>query len=71
MAIIIAVMFTLAVLLIFQGLFETGRLSSQKVQWHPWPFSSRVSIPAEVWPDVVDDLASAIRAGMSLSLIHI
>jgi tight adherence protein B len=30
------------------------------------PHSKRVKLPADVWPDVVDDLASAIRAGLSL-----
>jgi tight adherence protein B len=36
------------------------RASSQKV------FAKRSKLPADVWPDVVDDLASAIRAGLSL-----
>ena len=34
--------------------------SSRKV------FAKRSKLPADVWPDVVDDLASAIRAGLSL-----
>jgi tight adherence protein B len=36
------------------------RLISQKL------FAKRSKLPADVWPDVVDDLASAIRAGLSL-----
>lgn len=66
MAIIIALMFTLAVILILQGLFQTRPRTNQQFQLHSWVFKFRVSIPADVWPDVVDDLASAIRAGMSL-----
>jgi tight adherence protein B len=29
-------------------------------------FAKRSELPADLWPDVVDDLASAIRAGLSL-----
>lgn len=66
MAVIIAVMFTLAVLLILQGLFSTTTKPRQKMRWGFIASNSRVAVPSEVWPDVVDDLASAIRAGMSL-----
>ncbi len=66
MAIIIALMFTLAVLLTLQGLFQTKTRTKQKALWRSWSLNSKVSISADVWPDVVDDLASAIRAGMSL-----
>ncbi len=66
MAIIIAVMFTLALILILQGLFQTTAGARPKFQLQSLVFNSRVPIGADVWPDVVDDLASAIRAGMSL-----
>lgn len=66
MAIIISVMLTLAVILILQGLFQTKARTEPRLQLQSLIFNSKVSISVEVWPDVVDDLASAIRAGMSL-----
>jgi tight adherence protein B len=39
---------------------KSNRVIGQKL------FAKRSELPADVWPDVVDDLASAIRAGLSL-----
>jgi tight adherence protein B len=66
MGLIIGVLVAIGILLIWSAMQEPVNYRSFAV----FKTSKRVmkgkKIPPDVWPDVVDDLASAIRAGLSL-----
>lgn len=63
---ILGVLFALGTILIWGAICEPVEFKGYKRNRSSALFSRRKKLPADVWPDVVDDLASAIRAGLSL-----
>lgn len=66
MGLIIGVLCAIGVIFIWGVIREPMKLRMFKVNKSSKPLVKQKKIPADVWPDVVDDLASAIRAGLSL-----
>lgn len=56
----------LGVMLIWGAIREPIRFRGFKFDFDQMRFAFREKLPSDIWPDVVDDLASAIRAGLSL-----
>ena len=63
---ILGVLFALGTILVWGAIREPVKFNGYKRNRSSAIFSRRKKLPADVWPDVVDDLASAIRAGLSL-----
>lgn len=63
---ILGVLFALGTILVWGAIREPVKFNGHKRNRSSAIFSRRKKLPADVWPDVVDDLASAIRAGLSL-----
>jgi tight adherence protein B len=66
MGLIIGVLCAIGMIFIWEAIREPMKLRMFKVTKSSKPLVKQKKIPADVWPDVVDDLASAIRAGLSL-----
>jgi tight adherence protein B len=66
MGLIIGILFGLGVIITWGAVREPTKF--QVASDHPFKslFNKKNKFPPELWPDVVDDLASAIRAGLSL-----
>lgn len=63
---ILGVLFALGTILVWGAIREPVKFNGYKRNRSSAIFYRRKKLPADVWPDVVDDLASAIRAGLSL-----
>lgn len=63
---ILGVFFALGTILVWGAIREPVKFNGYKRNRRSDFFSRRKKLPPDVWPDVVDDLASAIRAGLSL-----
>jgi len=63
---IIGALLALGGMLIWGTIREPVKFRQDKVKQNLKLFEKRKKYPSNVWPDVVDDLASAIRAGLSL-----
>jgi len=66
MGLIIGVLCAIGMIFIWGAIREPMKLRKPKVSQSSKRITKPKKIPADVWPDVVDDLASAIRAGLSL-----
>jgi tight adherence protein B len=66
MGLIVGVLIALGFLLVWGAIREPIEFRGLKLDLGHSPFVNRRKTPLDVWPDVVDDLASAIRAGLSL-----
>lgn len=66
MGLIIGVLCAVGIISIWGAIREPMKFRKLKVIKSPNLLVKQKKIPADVWPDVVDDLASAIRAGLSL-----
>ena len=66
MGLIIGVLCAIGMILIWGAIREPIKLRKVKVTKFSKRLANQKKIPADAWPDVVDDLASAIRAGLSL-----
>lgn len=66
MGLIIGVLCAIGMIFIWEAIREPMKLRMFKVTKSSKPLVKQKKILADVWPDVVDDLASAIRAGLSL-----
>jgi tight adherence protein B len=66
MGLIVGVLTALGFLLVWGAIREPIEFRGLKLDLGHSPFVNRRKPPLDVWPDVVDDLASAIRAGLSL-----
>ncbi len=66
MGLIIGVLCAIGMIFIWGAIREPMKLRMFKVTKSSKPLVKQKKIPSDVWPDVVDDLASAIRAGLSL-----
>lgn len=63
---ILGVLFALGTILVWGAIREPVKFNGYKRNRSSAIFYRRKKLPADVWPDVVDDLVSAIRAGLSL-----
>lgn len=66
MGLIVGVLFALGLIFVWGAIREPVGFKGFKGNRNIVSFSKRRKLPPDVWPDVVDDLASAIRAGLSL-----
>ncbi len=66
MGLILGVLVALGVIMLWGAIREPMKFRGFKFDFNQRFFLQREKVPADVWPDVVDDLASAIRAGLSL-----
>lgn len=67
MGLITGILFGLGVMIAWGALLEPNKIPTKRNQpMNTW-FKKKNKYPPELWPDVVDDLSSAIRAGLSLS----
>lgn len=66
MGLIVGVLIALGFLMVWGAICEPIEFRGFKFDLGFNPFGNRRKLPPDVWPDVVDDLASAIRAGLSL-----
>ena len=66
MGLIIGLLCAIGMIFIWGAIREPMKLRKFKVTRSSKPLAKQKKIPSDVWPDVVDDLASAIRAGLSL-----
>ena len=66
MGLIIGVLCAIGMILSWGAIREPMKFQKFKSTMFPNPITKQKKISGEVWPDVVDDLASAIRAGLSL-----
>lgn len=66
MGLIFGALTAVGVLLIWGGLREPIKFRRIGFHWKLNSFPKKGKLSPDVWPDVVDDLASAIRAGLSL-----
>jgi tight adherence protein B len=63
---IVGLLSAIGIILAWGAIREPMKLRKFKITGSQWPLTKPKKVPAELWPDVVDDLASAIRAGLSL-----
>jgi tight adherence protein B len=63
---VVGLLSAIGILLAWSATREPIKFKSHLKSRNPKLYSKRVNLSADVWPDVVDDLASAIRAGLSL-----
>jgi tight adherence protein B len=66
MGLIIGTLIALGLILVWGALREPMKFRGFKLNLNQELFVYREKLPPEIWPEVVDDLASAIRAGLSL-----
>jgi tight adherence protein B len=66
MGLIVGTLIALGLILVWGALREPMKFRTFNLNLKQKSFGYRQKLPPEVWPDVVDDLASAIRAGLSL-----
>lgn len=66
MGLVTGLLIALGAILIWGAIREPLRFKRPGRRHKAMSLSKRKKLPADVWPDVVDDLASAIRAGLSL-----
>jgi tight adherence protein B len=66
MGLIVGLLSAIGIILVWGAIREPMRLRKFKMRArHKLQMKSK-KVPVDIWPDVVDDLASAIRAGLSL-----
>ena len=66
MGLVIGLLSAIGIILIWGAIREPMRLRKFKIRGSRKLQMKSKKVPADLWPDVVDDLASAIRAGLSL-----
>ena len=66
MGLIVGVLIALGFILVWGAIREPIVFQGFKLDLGLSRFANRRKLPSDVWPDVVDDLTSAIRAGLSL-----
>ena len=66
MGLIIGVLFSIGGILLWGAIREPNQFRWHKSKRYSGAFVKNTKLPSDVWPNVVDDLASAIRAGLSL-----
>jgi tight adherence protein B len=66
MGLIVGLLGAIGIILAWSAIREPMKFHKPKRAISQKPFTKHSKLPADVWPDVVDDLASAIRAGLSL-----
>ena len=66
MGLVIGLLSAIGIILIWGAIREPMRLRKFKIRGSCKLQMKSKKVPADLWPDVVDDLASAIRAGLSL-----
>jgi tight adherence protein B len=66
MGLIVGLLSAIGVILAWGATTEPMRFPKLCINKSQKPLAKRVKLTTDVWPDVVDDLASAIRAGLSL-----
>ena len=66
MGLIIGVLFSIGGILLWGAIREPNQFRWHKSKRYSGAFVKNTKLPSDVWPHVVDDLASAIRAGLSL-----
>ena len=66
MGLIVGLLSAIGIILAWGAIREPMKFHKSKRVIGQKLFAKRSKLPADVWPDVVDDLASAIRAGLSL-----
>ena len=66
MGLIIGILFSIGSLLLWGAIREPNQFRWHKSKKDSMVFARNTKLPFDVWPHVVDDLASAIRAGLSL-----
>lgn len=66
MGLIVGALLAIGAMLIWGAIREPIKFRGYQFNRHRRFFVTREKLPPNVWPDVVDDLASAVRAGLSL-----
>jgi tight adherence protein B len=66
MGLIVGLLGAIGIILAWSAIQEPMRFRKFKMNRNLKLLNNRKKVPADLWPDVVDDLASAIRAGLSL-----
>jgi tight adherence protein B len=66
MGLIIGLLSAIGIMLVWGAIHEPMRFPRFSINVSQKLLAKRRKLPSDVWPDVVDDLASAIRAGLSL-----
>ena len=66
MGLIVGLLSAIGIVLTWGAIREPMRLRTFKIHGRRKLQMKSKKVPADLWPDVVDDLASAIRAGLSL-----
>ena len=66
MGLIVGLLGAIGIILAWSAIQEPMRFRKFKMNRNMKLLNNRKKVPADLWPDVVDDLASAIRAGLSL-----
>jgi len=66
MGLILGVLFALGSMFVWGAMREPVEFKGYKRNRKLTSFSRRRKLPPDIWPDAVDDLTSAIRAGLSL-----
>ena len=66
MGLIVGLLSAIGIILAWGAIREPMKLRKFKMTGRQKLLAKTKKVPAELWPDVVDDLASAIRAGLSL-----
>ena len=66
MGLIVGLLSAIGIILTWGAIREPMRLRTFKIHGRRKLQMKSKKVPADLWPDVVDDLASAIRAGLSL-----
>jgi tight adherence protein B len=66
MGLIVGTLMAIGSILIWGALREPMKFQGLKFNLNPKFLGYNEKLPPDIWPDVVDDLASAIRAGLSL-----
>ena len=66
MGLIVGLLGAIGIILAWSAIQEPMMFRKFKMNRNLKLLNNRKKVPADLWPDVVDDLASAIRAGLSL-----
>ena len=66
MGLIVGLLSAIGIILVWGATHEPMRIRKFKKTGNPKRLTNSKKVQADHWPDVVDDLASAIRAGLSL-----
>lgn len=66
MGLIFGLLIGIGLLLLWSAIIEPVQIDVRVIEKLRTLFTRRKIIDAQLWPDVVDDLASAVRAGLSL-----